>query len=749
MDYLSKLNPEQMAPVVDTDGAVLVLAGAGSGKTRVLTSRIAYLIDKKGVLPYNILAITFTNKASNEMRERLNDMVSGASDVWVSTIHSMCVRILRSFIDRLGDNYQKNFTIYSEADKERVLKRIIADLKITSENVLKNVKYHISNAKNLGLSPEEYLRENSRVSDIERYVTIFRIYNEELLRSNSVDFDDLLLLTHKLLTQRAEVLEYYADKFHYIHVDEFQDTNKIQCDIIKLLSSVHKNIFVVGDDDQSIYGWRGAEIKNILNFSSEFKGAKVYKLEQNYRSTKCILDLANEIIKNNGVRSKKVLWTENEQGARVETFFADEETGEAAYTAMKIRSLVHNGASFSDFAVLMRINALSRAYEQEFLKYGIPFKVFGGFKFFERKEIKDLTAYLRVLSNPLDNEAILRIINVPKRGIGDKSIETLITYAKDNDFMLFDAIVDVEKLQLPTAAKTKITAFKKLIISLMTDKETMSLVELVNSVIEKTQFREQFDSKKDEDNSKLMNINELVSSMNEFSQLNPNSGLNEYLSSITLSSDLDEVEGTNFVTIATIHAVKGLEFDNVFIAGLDDSIFPVSRAVGDDEEMEEERRLMYVAITRARKRLYITRAKKRFMYGEKKDTLPSKFLLELADKLGIKTRQRAEVSERAEYSAPSERSSYEYDMKRSDEPDPSKSYGVASNFSKTFSRPKKANTVDITKYKAGKRVQHVKFGIGTIIAVNNNSNNPVCDVAFPGLGVKSFAIMMAPMQVID
>ena len=742
MDYLSKLNPEQMAPVVDTDGAVLVLAGAGSGKTRVLTSRIAYLIDKKGVMPYNILAITFTNKAANEMRERLEGMVKGASDIWVSTIHSMCVRILRSFIDRLG-TYQTNFTIYSEADKERVLKRIITDLKITSESALKNAKYHISNAKNQNLSPEEYLREHSRVSDIERYVAIYRIYNEELKRSNSLDFDDLLLLTYELLTKKPEVLDYYANKFHYVHVDEFQDTNKIQCDIIKLLASVHKNIFVVGDDDQSIYGWRGAEIKNILNFHKDFKDAKVYKLEQNYRSTKRILDLANSIIKNNGVRSQKELWTENEQGAKIDTFFADEETGEAAYTAMRIRSLVQNGASYSDFAVLMRINALSRAYEQEFLKYGIPFKVFGGFKFFERKEIKDLTAYLRVLSNPLDNEAVLRIINVPKRGIGDKSIETLVKYAKDNGFMLFDSIVDAEKLDLPSGAKAKIVQFKKLIISLMADKETMTLVELLDSVIKKSDFMSQFDPKKDEDNNKMMNVGELKSSVDEFSKLNPNSGLNEYLSSITLSSDLDEVEGTNFVTIATIHSVKGLEFENVFIAGLDETIFPVARAVGEVDDMEEERRLMYVAITRARQRLFITRARSRFVYGKRQATSPSRFLLELSDKLGLKT--RSEQIERAE----NKERQYDYEQRRTDEPDPSKSYGVASNFSRSFSRPKKASTVDVSKFKPGKKVRHIKFGIGTIIAVKSSNGNPICDVAFPGLGVKSFAILMAPMEVID
>lgn len=742
MEYLKKLNPQQIQPVLDTEGAVLVLAGAGSGKTRVLTSRIAYLIDAKNVPPYNVLAITFTNKAAYEMKERLCNMTEGGSEVWVSTIHSMCVRILRSFIERLNLGYTSNFTIYSDSDKERVLKRIITDLKITSENAIKNAKFHISTAKNDGLTPEEYLKEHPYTAEIEKYVGAFKAYNEELRKSNALDFDDLLVMTYRILSEKKEVLDYYAEKFHYIHVDEFQDTNKIQCQIIQLLSIKHQNIFVVGDDDQSIYGWRGAEIKNILEFRALYKNAKIYKLEQNYRSTKRILDLANTIIKNNTIRSKKELWTEGEEGEKIETFFADEESGEAAYTAMQIRSMVQNGDySYSDFAVLMRINALSRTYEQEFLKYGIPYKVYGGFKFFERKEIKDLTAYLRLLSNPLDNEAVLRIINVPKRGIGEKTILELIDYAKNNGLMIFDSIFDAEKLNFSAGVKSKLLQFKKLIIELMTDKETMNLTELLNSVIDKTNFLSQFEEKTAENDNKKANVNELKNSVYEFCKTNPNLGLNEYLSSITLSSDIDEIVDNNFVTIATIHSVKGLEFNTVFISGLDDTIFPVARAIGEKSEMEEERRLMYVAITRAQKKLFLTRAKSRFLYGRRQQTSPSIFLKELSAKLGI-LQPKPQVERSVDYG-------YGGRMDN-DEPSPSNNYGVSSNFARSFSRQKQVNNTNTSGFVAGKRVDHKRFGIGTIVSTKTMANGTlIADVAFPGIGIKSFAVSMAPMTLID
>lgn len=755
MNYLENLNPEQKKPVLDTEGAVLVFAGAGSGKTRVLTARIAYLLEGKNVDPYNILAITFTNKAAREMKERLEKITPLANDCWVSTIHGMCVKILRSSIG-LVEGYNSNFTIYSETDKDRVLKRIIQSLNIESENILKNAKYHISNAKNKFLTPDQYMLEYSSYDAIDKYVNIFKEYNKELKKCNALDFDDLLVMTLNILIQHKEVADKYSQRFKYILVDEFQDTNKIQYDIIKILASYHKNIFCVGDDDQSIYGWRGAEIKNILDFSKSFKDSKVYKLEQNYRSTKRILDLANTIIKNNKERSTKSLWTDNDLGERVETFVANDELAEAQYTAIQIKRLIADGASCSDFAVLMRLNALSRAYEQEFTKYGIPYKVYGGFRFFERKEIKDITAYLRILSNPLDDEALLRVINVPKRGIGDKTISVLTEYSKSNGLALIDGIFDAEKLDLSSGAKSKLLAFKKLIITLMRDMSVDNLVDLFDNVVNKTDFNSQFDESTDEGKEKLMNVSELKSSVVEFAKMNPQSGLSEYLNSITLSTDTDDINDGNFVTVATIHSVKGLEFNTVFICGLDDNIFPISRAVGEPNEMEEERRLMYVAITRAKKRLYITRANSRFLFGGRTYTAPSKFLNELSEKLGLKPKVKERVENDYSYSQGSYSSYKNYN---DNDVEPSKSYGVTSNFARSYMRNlggvKSQNsgaTVKVTSnigYKPGKKVNHKKFGVGTIITVKQSGKNTVCDVAFKGVGVKSLVVEFAPMELID
>ena len=435
-DVMQSLNEEQILPVRQTEGPVLVIAGAGSGKTRVLTSRIAHLVKDMGVSPFNILAITFTNKAANEMKERLEKMVGDIEELWVCTIHSMCVRILRSDIDKLG--YNRNFSIYSETDKEKVLKRIIVSLGFEADKYLKKAKNYISAIKNKDMSIEEFQKDYSWDRDIKDYVKIIEEYELELRKSNSLDFDDLLIKTYHLLAEYKDVLLKYARRFRYVHVDEFQDTNCVQYNIVKLLASYHNNVFVVGDDDQSIYGWRGAKISNILGFEKDFRGAKVYKLEQNYRSTKNILNIANLIIDNNSLRKKKSLWTENAIGEPVEKHTGFEESDEASFVAMKIKNYINSGKKASDFAVLMRVNALSRAFEQEFLKYNIPYKVFGGFKFFDRKEIKDLTAYLRIISNPLDNEAILRVINVPRRGIGDKTVEVILNKAQSENLSVFD-----------------------------------------------------------------------------------------------------------------------------------------------------------------------------------------------------------------------------------------------------------------------------------------------------------------------
>ena len=754
-DYLNKLNNSQIKPVKDTEGAVLVIAGAGSGKTRVLTSRIAYLVNELGVSPSSILAITFTNKAANEMKDRLNLMIPNAEKMWVSTIHSMCVKILRSNIGAIG--YNKNFSIYNEDDKARVLKRIINDCGYPVDTLLKICVNAISDAKNKDLSPREYKEDNPKMRYIGEITEVFTKYNEELKASNALDFDDLLIKVLRLFENSPETAEYYAQKFMYVHIDEFQDTNTVQYKICKALSSYHGNIFVVGDDDQSIYGWRGAKISNILDFEYDFKGAKVYKLEQNYRSTKNILAVANEIIKNNGIRKKKVLWTDNELGVKPTLHVAMDEEQEAVYVATKIKEQLLKGKKASDFAVLMRVNALSRSFEQEFLKYNIPYKVFGGFKFFDRKEIKDLTAYLRIITNPLDNEGILRVINVPRRGIGDKTVETIVNKANVEGTSVFDEIFDCDNLPLNNGAKSKIREFRNLIGSIMVESESLNISDTVKYIIDKTDFLSQFTENTEENNDKKMNVNEFVNATISFEKDNPNATIADFLSSITLSSDTDEMDESNYVTIATIHAVKGLEFNSVFFVGLDETIIPTSRAVDSVETLEEERRLVYVAVTRAMSNLYITRARSRYLYGNRSITEKSRFLNEMEKCLYIETPEfnRNSFSKfGGSYEGKMERNNYKIKDDYGyypDEDTPSRSMG-GSKFTSIYKSNNfnKQTPVKQTgaKYQPGMKVRHSKFGEGTVIVVRNEGASQKVDVAFKGVGIKTLMAHLAPMEII-
>ncbi len=744
-NYLIRLNEEQIKPVMDTEGAVLVIAGAGSGKTRVLTSRIAHIVNDLHVPCENVLAITFTNKAADEMKSRLSAAVPDSENLWVSTIHSMSVRILRANIVVMG--YTPDFTIYDDTDKERVIKRILTDMK-ADEKELKQAKFHISNAKNECLTPEEYLLRNSTIPSIRMYVEIMKLYDRALREANSLDFDDLLVKTYELFVDYPEILQQYAYRFKYIHVDEFQDTNVIQYKIIRLLASAHGNLFVVGDDDQSIYSWRGARIGNMLDFDKDFKNAKVYKLEQNYRSTKKIISLANHIIKNNRSRREKVLWTENEDGVKPQFYIADDELSEATYTATQIKSLVYTGQyDYSDFAVLMRVNALSRSYEQEFMKYGIPYRIFGGFRFFERKEIKDVTAYLKLINNPLDNEAFLRIINYPKRGIGEKTISQMREYAKGSGLCLFDAVVDVDNLEIGKAAKEKIVEFRNLITKFIVKKETDTLTNLVKEVIQDAKFADLFNEDTEENKSKKMNIDELINSVAEFERANADAKLSDYLNSVTLSSDTDDIESDNVVTVATVHAVKGLEFKTVFICGLDNTVFPLVRAGDSPDETEEERRLMYVAITRARERLYLTRARSRFLYGDRRFTAQSDFIKELADELGLKPAKTAYISPNRDDSFNNRKERY------IDEELPSENHGgynsgYAHRMLSNSGVKQEVKNGDTSKFSPGKLVRHPKFGIGTIILVKGAQGNEVADVAFKGIGVKSLALKFAPLELL-
>lgn len=636
-EILEKLNPEQLKPVLQTEGAVLVLAGAGSGKTRVLTSRIAYLVEEKGVPAEAILAITFTNKAANEMKERLASIVD-VNRSWVCTIHSMCVRILRMYAEEA--ELKTNFSIYSETERNNVVKKSFQECDYDDDKLLKSVKYHIGNAKMLGLEPDEYAEEYAGDPDIEDVTKVYRRYQKHLRENNALDFDDLLNETRKLLKKNADAREYLGGRFRYILVDEFQDTNAVQYEIIRLLASVHKNLFVVGDDDQSIYGWRGAKLENILHFEKDFKNAHVFKLERNYRSTKTILNLANTVIHNNGRRKDKTLWTENDEGAPAKVFEAEQEDGEARYIAHTIAGLMKQGYKYSDFAILMRINALTRSFEQEFTGDGIPYKVFGGFKFFERKEVKDLLAYLRLINNPYDSEALLRIINFPKRGIGAKTVEALQNYAYENEYSVYDSLIDLDIIGFSGATKEKLLAFRTLIKDLVVDSQEMPVNELVKRLVENTRMREAYADDSDDSLNKRANIEEFVNSVEEYCKLNPESTLTDYLNQVTLSSDSDEMDDSDYVTLATVHSVKGLEFRCVFICGLEENILPTSRAVNNEDDMEEERRLMYVAITRARERLYMTRSKSRYLYGKREPTMRSRFLKELSSVVELPAEQR-------------------------------------------------------------------------------------------------------------
>lgn len=804
-EILEKLNDEQIKPVLETEGPVLVLAGAGSGKTRVLTSRIAHLVEDKRVPASAILAITFTNKAANEMKERLSRIID-VSQAWVCTIHSMCVRILRMFAEQAG--LQPNFSIYSEVERNNIIKKSFQECDYDDEKLLKSAKYHIANAKMLGLEPEEYGIEYAGDRDIEDIVKIYTRYQKHLRENNALDFDDLLNETRKLLKTDDDALGYLSGKFRYILVDEFQDTNAVQYEIIKLLSSAYNNLFAVGDDDQSIYGWRGAEIGNILHFEKDFKNAKVFKLERNYRSTKKILTLANTVIKNNLGRKDKTLWTENDDGADPTVYEADEESGEARYIATQIARLVERGYDYSDFAVLMRLNALTRSFEQEFTADGIPYKVFGGFKFFERKEIKDMLAYLRLINNPFDSEAATRIINFPKRGIGAKTVETLQNYAFQNELSVYDALLDLDEMGFTSGTKQKLIEFRNAVKGWILESQDMPVNELVKKVVADTHMREAYADDSDESINKRANIEEFITSVDDYCRLNPEATLTDYLNQVTLSSDTDEMDDSNYVTLATIHSVKGLEFSCVFVVGMEENILPVSRATMSDDDMEEERRLTYVAITRAKERIYLTRSKSRYLYGKREQTARSRFLKELSSVIELPKEQRLRPMGYGDYDDPdmysnaaygggryatnnaygSQKSGYSYgsygsygaNRERENSSitrsawNGAKTYGSAQSSSYNGSynsahttngnkqggftyggmsrstQPKPMGAAkDVSVFKIGVKVRHPKFGLGTIVGVRGMGANMIVDIAFEGgLGIKQLSANLAPLTII-
>lgn len=640
MNYLENLNKEQKEAVLYTEGPLLIFAGAGSGKTRVLTYRVAYLIEEKGVYPTNILAITFTNKAANEMKERVGGLIGNTEGMWISTFHSACVRILRQNIESLKD-FKKNFVIFDTKDQDTLIKECLKELNLNDKNFpIRGVAAEISRAKDMLIGPDKYYDRNMHDIRKRKLADIYSLYQKKLQKNNALDFDDILNKTVELLEQNPDVLQYYRNKFRYILVDEYQDTNFSQYTLIRLLAGEHKNLCVVGDDDQSIYSWRGADIGNILNFEKDFPGAKVIKLEQNYRSTQVILDAANSVIKNNFARKSKKLWTQKSTGRLIIYHYAVDEREEADFIMNEVeRVIAEERRDLGDFAILYRTNAQSRVLEEACMSHGLPYRIVGGFKFYERKEVKDIVSYLRVIQNPDEDLSLKRIINIPKRGIGNAALDALTQYAASKADSLFSALLEVDNIsRVSPKAKKGIKEFVSIMSELMGIAETEKVSKLVKEVLERTGYLDELEKGEDEESrTRAENIKELLSATFEFEALNENALLPDFLEQIALMSDIDTLEeGKSALVMMTLHSAKGLEYPFVFISGMEEGVFPSQRSYFEANQMEEERRLMYVGITRAMERLYLTAAFERTLYGSTTYNTVSQFIREIPKELLIK-----------------------------------------------------------------------------------------------------------------
>ena len=747
MDYQSLLNSAQLLPVKDTQGAVLVLAGAGSGKTRVLTYRIAYLIEHEGVDPCNILAITFTNKAAGEMRERILD-VTGRSGMLISTFHSLCAKILRSEISRLGE-YTSNFSIYDDEDSKKVVARILKAKNIDdSKDIKKHIRWHISNAKNNAMNAKEYAPRLKGEPNGELIAQVYEQYERELKENNALDFDDLLYKTLVLFANDKEVLKRYQERFKYIHVDEFQDTNKIQYTLVRLLANKYGNVFVVGDDDQSIYGWRWADASNIRKFTQHFPDCRIYKLEQNYRSTKKILDLANKIIANNSQRMDKTLWTDGDDGVKIVYKSCYDEKYEADYVLEQICNLIkYNDYDYKDFAILVRASVLTRSFEEKLALYNYPYRIIGGNKFFERKEVKDFLAYLKFVANPNDSESILRVINVPKRGIGESAVQRLIEACAEKRIPLIQGIMDIDNMPLTSVIKNKIRVFSEVVFQLR-EKSSMPLIDYIDFVNKYVDFARQYDPKDEEDKNRLDNIDDYITSVKEYCKDNESSKLDEYLQSVSLVTDTDQPID-NCITLATVHGVKGLEYKCCFIVGLEEGIFPSVR--DGDDNLQEERRIMYVAVTRARERLYLTNAQSRYRYGHREYGISSRFLKE-GGLIVEPERSRASISsimsdlnsEFSQYQPISERSSTDRRDRMAEMKNLMRNYAKSPAFAKS-APPTVPQSKDVSVFKVGMTVEHSRFGQGKILSITGEN----AKIEFPVLGVKTFNMRLAPIKPVE
>ncbi|MDT0713156.1 DNA helicase PcrA [Staphylococcus epidermidis] len=719
---VKNMNSEQSEAVRTTEGPLLIMAGAGSGKTRVLTHRIAYLLDEKDVSPYNILAITFTNKAAKEMKARVEHLVGEEAQViWMSTFHSMCVRILRRDADRIG--IERNFTIIDPTDQKSVIKDVLKSENIDSKRFEPRMFIGaISNLKNELKTPEDAQKEANDFHS-QMVATVYKGYQRQLSRNEALDFDDLIMTTINLFERVPETLEYYQNKFQYIHVDEYQDTNKAQYTLVKLLANKFKNLCVVGDSDQSIYGWRGADIQNILSFEEDYPEAKTIFLEQNYRSTKNILNAANEVIKHNSERKPKGLWTANSGGDKIQYYEAMTERYEAEYVVKEIMKHQRSGKKYSEMAILYRTNAQSRVLEETFMKSNIPYTMVGGQKFYDRKEIKDLLSYLRVIANSNDDISLQRIINVPKRGIGPSSVEKIQTYALQNNISMFDALAEVDFIGLSKKVTQECISFYEMIQNLIKEQEFLEISEIVDEVLQKSGYRDMLDREQSiESRSRLENLDEFMSVPKDYEENTPleEQSLINFLTDLSLVADIDEADTQNGVTLMTMHSAKGLEFPIVFIMGMEESLFPHIRAIKseDDHEMEEERRICYVAITRAEELLYITNATTRMLFGRSQSNMPSRFLKEIPeDLLDSHTGQKRQTI-------------YPKSQPKR-------------GFSKRTTSTKKQ--VSSSDWKVGDKVMHKAWGEGMVSNVNEKNGSVELDIIFKSEGPKRLLAQFAPI----
>jgi DNA helicase II / ATP-dependent DNA helicase PcrA len=735
---LNGMNPEQAEAVKATEGPLLIMAGAGSGKTRVLTHRIAYLMVEKGVNPYNILAITFTNKAAREMKDRISKILGGASeDIWISTFHSMCVRILRRDIDRIGMN--RNFTILDSTDQQSVIKSILKAKNIDPKKFdARSILGSISSAKNELTTPEEFAKTAGGYYD-QVVSDVYTEYQKRLRKNQALDFDDLIMTTIQLFQRVPEVLEFYQRKFQYIHVDEYQDTNRAQYMLVKLMASRFQNLCVVGDSDQSIYRWRGADIANILSFEKDYPRANVILLEQNYRSTKRILQAANEVIQKNSNRKPKNLWTENHEGEKISYYRADSEQTEAQFVTGKIKEMMESGKrKYSDFAILYRTNAQSRVMEEVLLKSNIEYSIVGGIKFYDRKEIKDILAYLRLIANPDDDISLQRVINVPKRGVGATSIDKIARYAQDHDISMFSALEEADFIGLSPKITKSVIEFKEMVKGYTGMQEYLSVTELVEEILEKSGYIEMLKAEKSiESQSRLENLDEFLSVTKSFEQSNDDKSLVAFLTDLALVADIDKLDDDDqpkdSVILMTLHAAKGLEFPVVFLMGMEEGVFPHSRSLMEEDEMEEERRLAYVGITRAEEELYLTNAQMRTLFGQTKMNPVSRFINEIpADLLDD---VMAESKSKGPFSTPFGRSAGSGPSR----PAPRK----------PVTRPvvQKTTGGEAVSWQVGEKASHKKWGTGTVVSVKGSGDSVELDIAFPSpTGIKRLLAKFAPIE---